>query len=145
MFGPNVKLRITNSSSPSAAHQPPGLPPSPPSQSSFYPLDGDPISLLEQSPDRVEGRVARVQNTDKVVGAIHRVRHQQVDSGVIPLPVIGEQGPIRLLAHANVEAKDTLTVEIRSVIEIAVILRDDGRETKPTRIGQISVRAVDDG
>src|SRR5438477_13200383 len=112
MFVPNVKLRITNSNSPSAAHPPPSLLPSPPSQSSFRPLHGDPISLLDQRLDRVEGRGARIQNTDKVVGAVHGVRHQLIKGREVPFPLVGKQGPIPFLAHPDVEAKDTLTVEI---------------------------------
>src|SRR2546430_9902880 len=134
MSVPNVKLRITNSNSPSHTPQPPGVPPSPPSQSSSCTLHGDPVGLLEQRLHRVEGRVARVQDTDKVVASVDRVRHQLIERGEVVLPIGPEELLVGLLADPDVEPKDAVTVEIRSVVEIAVVLGHDRRERKAPRV-----------
>src|ERR1700716_455681 len=104
----------------------------------FHPPHGDVMRFFQKWLDRLKGRLAGIEDAHKVVGAIHRVRHQSIERReVVAAAVSGEQLRVGLLADADVQGKDAWAVQVRRIVEIAVVLGHDGRERKPVGFVEI--------
>ena len=108
------------------------------------PLDRDLVSLREQRLERVEGRLARIEDAHPVIASIHGVWHQDIEGGEVMRRVAGKERLICLLADTDIQPEDTRSVEVRRVVEVAVVLGDHRREWHPARSLEVAIGVVDE-
>jgi len=60
------------------------------------------------------------------------------------LSLVGEERSVRLFRDSDVQAEDLWAVQVGLVVEIAVVLGDDGRERKSARAFEVALRVVDE-
>src|SRR5690242_19850525 len=87
------------------------------------------MRLSKQRLYRLERFIGRIQHRNPVVGGVHGMGYQYVESRVVVnYGAFREKRVEGLGTDVHVQSEHTLTVEPRRTVEVAVILRDDGRE-----------------
>src|SRR5437868_1037064 len=72
------------------------------------------------------------------------MRHEAIEAGEVVLGLIAKQLRVRLFADADVQSKHPGAIQPRSVVEISIVLRDDGREGEAARPLEVAIGVVDE-
>src|SRR5207244_10510176 len=102
------------------------------------------VRLGEKRLRALERRLTRVEYADPRLARVHRVRHERVKRREIVFRIGRKQGPKRLARHADVQAIHTVSVQLGQVVELAVVLGDDGRKRHLLVISQVTLGVVDE-
>src|SRR5207247_10896782 len=96
------------------------------------------IRLGQQGFEVFESCFGWIQHGDPVIRTVDRMRHQHIERSEVVLSLAGEQRSIRLFRDADVQPEDVRPVEVGLVVELAVVLDDDGREWKSSRALEVA-------